>query len=160
MDADDIRSDRALPPQSKHPLQIGCSDGSSDPTRAAPVRQMFWIPSVEEPHILVGLGHRLDAKGIPAAAVSGTTDEQAIGDKVRVIDHAPARRAWNTAPGAIRRASNTWLSPRWIKQLDDDAHDAAFARERGLLYVSGSHARQHLYVSWTGRPFELLNLPT
>jgi superfamily I DNA/RNA helicase len=101
----------------------------------------------------------LTKKGIPAATVGGTTDEHAIGDKVRVMTMHRAKGLEYRAV-AIPRASSTKLPPRWVKRLDDEARDAAMTRERGLLYVSGSRARERLYVSWTGRPSELLNQPT
>ena len=100
----------------------------------------------------------LAAQGVPAATVGGTTDEHALGDKVRVMTMHRAKGLEYRAV-AIPRASSTKLPPSWVKQLDDEAREVAMARERGLLYVSGSRARERLYVSWTGRPSELLNQP-
>jgi superfamily I DNA/RNA helicase len=101
----------------------------------------------------------LTKQGIPVATVGGTTDENAIGDKVRVMTMHRAKGLEYRAV-AIPRASSAKLPPRWVSQLDDEARDMAMARERGLLYVSGSRARERLYVSWTGRPSELLNQPS
>ncbi|WP_019806809.1 hypothetical protein [Saccharomonospora halophila] len=43
-----------------------------------------------------------------------------------------------------------------MPNFDGDDRDATGARERGLLYVSGSRVWEHLYLSWTGEPSELL----
>lgn len=96
---------------------------------------------------------------IPAITVEASTDEQAIGEKVRVMTMHRAKGLEYRAV-AITGAGNNKLPASWIKNLDDDAREAALARERSLLYVSGSRAREHLYVSWTGEPSELLNQPT
>ena len=47
-----------------------------------------------------------------------------------------------------------WNEPFRVTGGDEWALEEV--RERGLLYVPGSRARERLWVSWAGRPSELL----
>lgn len=92
---------------------------------------------------------------VPAAEVGRDTDEHALGDVVRVMTMHRAKGLEYRAV-ALVGAGRRDLPPRAARELDGDDRDAARARERGLLYVAGSRAREHLYLSWTGEPSELL----
>lgn len=101
------------------------------------------------------LVHTLSMAGVPVAEVGAGTDENALGDVVRVMTMHRAKGLEYRAV-AIVGASRRELPPRFVRDLEEPDRDAAWARERGLLYVAGSRAREYLYVSWTGVPSELL----
>lgn len=92
---------------------------------------------------------------IAAVKVTGNTDENALGDEVRVMTMHRAKGLEYRAV-ALVGANNRDLPPSAVRRLDGDDRDAAWARERSLVYVCGSRARERLYVSWAGEPSELL----
>lgn len=101
------------------------------------------------------LGVSLAEAGIPVSKVGATTEEGALGEQVRLMTMHRAKGLEYRAV-ALSGAGRNELPPRGIRQLQGDESDAAWARERSLLYVSGSRARERLYVSWVGEPSELL----
>lgn len=101
----------------------------------------------------------LVAAGIPTAKVERSTDENALGDEVRVMTMHRAKGLEYRGVVVVGAGSRE-LPPPYARQLDGDEREAAWTRERSLLYVSGSRAREHLYISWVGSPSSLLGLPT
>lgn len=97
----------------------------------------------------------LDHMSVPAAKVEASTEEDALGDEVRVMTMHRAKGLEFRAV-AVVGASNKDLPPPAIKQLEGEERDMAWRRERNLLYVSSSRARERLYVSWVGKPSELM----
>lgn len=101
------------------------------------------------------LNEHLPDSGIPVAKVEANTDEGALGERVRVMTMHRAKGLEYRAV-AVASAGLKELPPWAVRQLEGDELDAAWARERSLLYVAGSRARERLYVSWHGAPSELL----
>lgn len=101
------------------------------------------------------LAAHLAGSGIPVAMVEADTDENTLGEQVRVMTMHRAKGLEYRAV-AITGAGNKNLPPWRVRQLEGDEREVAWARERSLLYVSGSRARERLYVSWSGKPSELL----
>jgi superfamily I DNA/RNA helicase len=97
----------------------------------------------------------LDEAGVPATKVEAKTEESALGDEVRVMTMHRAKGLEFRAVAVIG-AGDRDLPPPAIRQLDGDERKAAWRREQNLLYVCGSRARERLYVSWVGKPSELL----
>lgn len=50
-------------------------------------------------------------------------------------------------------------SPATLRHLPDEERTEALLRERSLLYVAGSRARDALVVTWSGKRSELLGTP-
>lgn len=97
----------------------------------------------------------LSSDGVPAGKVEGGTDEASLGDEVRLMTMHRAK-GLEYRGVALAGAGSDDLPPRPVRQLEGDEARAAWARERSLLYVAGSRARERLYVSWTHYPSELL----
>lgn len=95
-------------------------------------------------------------EGVPAAKVDAHTDESSLSDEVRVMTMHRAKGLEYRAI-AIGGAGRKELPPRAVRQLEGDERDVAWVRERNLLYVAGSRARERLYLSWAGQPSELLH---
>ncbi|MDV6012305.1 UvrD-helicase domain-containing protein [Haloechinothrix sp. LS1_15] len=92
---------------------------------------------------------------IPATRVEGNTEESSLGDVVRVMTMHRAKGLEYRAVAVVGAGSKE-LPPPGVRKLDGEEGDAAWARERSLVYVCGSRAREQLYVSWTGTPSPLL----
>ncbi|WP_410595381.1 UvrD-helicase domain-containing protein [Amycolatopsis sp. lyj-23] len=101
------------------------------------------------------LDEALSGVGVPVAKVEANTDENSLGDVVRVMTMHRAKGLEYRAV-AVAGAGKRELPPWGVRRLEGEERDAAWARERSLLYVSGSRARERLYVSWVGEPSELL----
>ncbi len=99
----------------------------------------------------------LTEAGVPAAVVAGRTEESTLGETIRVMTMHRAKGLEFRAV-AIVGAGRAELPPSGVRGLGAEEKEAAWKRERSLLYVSGSRAREQLYVSWVGRPSELLNI--
>lgn len=69
-------------------------------------------------------------------------------DQIELLDPAEARVVADDTPG-YRRS-------RLLDGLTDVDREDALRREKSLLYVSASRARDELVVVWTGEPSELL----
>lgn len=118
------------------------------------------IAVVARTHAQVGeLVDELTDADIPVAKVGNTTDENTLGDYVRAMTMHRAKGLEYRAI-ALVNASNKELPPRFVRELDADEQEAAYARERNLVYVAGSRACEQLYVSWAGEPSELLAMAT
>jgi superfamily I DNA/RNA helicase len=94
--------------------------------------------------------------GVPVAKVDANTDENMLGDVVRVMTMHRAKGLEYRAV-AVTGAGKKELPPWAVRRLEGEERDAAWGRERSLLYVAGSRARERLYVSWVGEPSELLS---
>lgn len=112
--------------------------------------------------VLVRSGYRVDQlsnalaeAGIDAATVDGKSDESGFGDQVRVMTMHRAKGLEYRAVAVVGAGSKE-LPPPPVQRLTGDEREEAWARERSLLYVSGSRARERLYVSWVGVPSDLL----
>ncbi|GAA5117916.1 UvrD-helicase domain-containing protein [Haloechinothrix salitolerans] len=93
---------------------------------------------------------------VPVAKVDASTDENSLGDEVRIMTMHRAKGLEYRAVAVVGAGSKE-LPPWPIRQLEGDERDAAWAREQSLLYVAGSRARERLYISWVGEPSELLS---
>lgn len=102
------------------------------------------------------LNDALADAGVPSAKVEARTDESILGDQVRVMTMHRAKGLEFRAV-AVVGASSKELPPWPIRQLDGEEREAAYARERSLVYVSGSRAREQLYISWVGNPSDLID---
>jgi superfamily I DNA/RNA helicase len=98
----------------------------------------------------------LNEADIPAALVTGSTEENTLGDEIRVMTMHRAK-GLEFRVVAIVGAGHTELPPSFVHHLDAEEREVALNRERSLLYVSGSRAREQLYISWVGQPSELLS---
>lgn len=96
---------------------------------------------------------------VPVTKVGNSTDENTLGEQVRVMTMHRAKGLEYRAV-AVVGAGKKELPPPFVRELAAEDREAADARERSLLYVSGSRAREHLYISWTGQPSELLTAVT
>ncbi|RCW45886.1 UvrD-like helicase family protein [Halopolyspora algeriensis] len=106
---------------------------------------------------LVGeLSEAVSDSGIPVATVEAGTDENTLGEQVRVMTMHRAKGLEYRAVALVGVGSKE-LPPRTVRQLEGEESEAARARERNLLYVCGSRAREQLYVSWVGEPSELIS---
>lgn len=101
------------------------------------------------------LADTLSTGGVPAAEVGAGTDENALGEVVRVMTMHRAKGLEYRAV-AIVGVSQRELPPRGVRELKEPEREVAWARERGLVYVAGSRAREYLYISWAGERSELL----
>ncbi|MHA6802320.1 UvrD-helicase domain-containing protein [Salinifilum ghardaiensis] len=102
------------------------------------------------------LAEHLNSAGVPAAQVKANDNENTLGEHVRVMTMHRAKGLEYRAI-ALCGAGAKELPPASIRRLEGDEGEAAWARERSLLYVAGSRAREYLYISWVGEPSELLN---
>jgi superfamily I DNA/RNA helicase len=100
--------------------------------------------------------HSLTEADVPAAVVAGRTEESTLGDKVRVMTMHRAKGLEFRAV-AIVGVGKDELPPRRVRELGAEEGEVAWKRERSLLYVSASRAREALYVSWVGEPSDLLS---
>jgi superfamily I DNA/RNA helicase len=57
---------------------------------------------------------------------------------------------------ALPRMGAAEFPPPFVRFLAEDDARSAEMRERNLLYVARSRARERLWVSWTARPSPLL----
>jgi superfamily I DNA/RNA helicase len=116
------------------------------------------IAVVARAHTYVAeLGEALAADDVPAAIVAGRTEESTLGEAVRVMTMHRAKGLEFRAI-AIVGAGSAEIPPPGLRRLPDEEREPAWRRERSLLYVSGSRARERLYLSWVGKPSELLSL--
>lgn len=98
----------------------------------------------------------LEEAAVPAAKVEARTDDNALGDEVRVMTMHRAKGLEFRAV-AIVGTGQKELPPPAIRQLDGEEREVAWRREQNLVYVSSSRARERLYVSWVGARSELIN---
>lgn len=97
----------------------------------------------------------IESGGIPAVEVDAKADEAKLPDGVRVMTMHRAKGLEFRAV-AVVGASQKDLPPWAVRNIEGEERDSAWARERSLLYVCGSRARERLYISWVGAPSELL----
>ena len=57
---------------------------------------------------------------------------------------------------ALPRMGASDFPPSFLRSLAGDDKRSAEQRERNLLYVAGSRARERLWISWTAMPSPLL----
>jgi len=100
----------------------------------------------------------LGAAGISSTVVDNRTDESKLDDVVRVMTMNRGKGLEYRAV-ALVRVSDGAMPPPFVGALPDDECPAALMRERNLLYVAGSRARERLSISWTGKPSPLLVAP-
>jgi superfamily I DNA/RNA helicase len=123
-----------------------------------------WLESGTEPHA-IGVAARssslagqardaLKAAGIPTLALSTQSTKNAVragtmhgmkGLEFQAVAVIGVEQSAVPAPGALTPASE-----------DPLAHDQDLQRERCVLFVACTRARDHLYVSYTGAPSPFL----
>ena len=96
----------------------------------------------------------LKASGIGAVKVE-RFDRAPEPDAVQVMTMHRAKGLEFTCV-AITRLGAGDFPPAWAMQGDADAQTAALQRERALLYVAGSRAREQLALLYAGKPSKLL----
>lgn len=96
----------------------------------------------------------LTEAAVPADKVEARTDS-ALGDEVRVMTMHRAKGLEFRAV-AVVGAGEKDLPPPAVRNLDGEEREVAWRRERNLLYVSSSRARERLYVSWVGASSDLM----
>ncbi|MGJ7908228.1 UvrD-helicase domain-containing protein [Actinopolyspora sp. H202] len=107
-------------------------------------------------HMQTGnIGAALEEAAVPMAKIAAHTDESKLGNQVRVMTMHRAKGLEFRAV-AVVGLSEKDFPPSFIREVAEDELPAAWARERNLLYVSGSRAREELYVSWHGKRSELV----
>ncbi len=99
----------------------------------------------------------LGGAGIPARVVDNRTDESQAGDQVHVMTMNRGKGLEFRAVAMVK-ASDGVIPPSFVAQLTGDEHETALLRERNLLYVAGSRARERLAVTWAGKPSPILGV--
>lgn len=105
--------------------------------------------------MVVDVHTALSDAGIPAVVVDAKTEEGKLGDDVRAMTMHRAKGLEFRAVAVVGAGAKE-LPPWAVRKLQGEEGEAAWARERSLLYVCGSRARERLYVSWAGTRSELL----
>jgi superfamily I DNA/RNA helicase len=97
----------------------------------------------------------LKRRGIPAIHADAHRDEEALGDRVRLMTMHRAKGLEFRAVALVGVDARSVPAP-YVGSLADDEWGLELAKERNLLYVAGSRAREALHVSWVGTPSRLL----
>ena len=98
---------------------------------------------------------RLNAADVPASAVGTHSSEEGLADVVRVMTMHRGKGLEYRAV-ALVKVSDGLLPAPFVSSLAGEEQEAALQRERNLLYVAGSRARELLAVTWSGKPSALL----
>ncbi len=104
-----------------------------------------------------GVLSALQAADLLAARVDNRTDESKLGDKIRVMTMHRGKGLEYRAV-ALVNVSDGKIPAGFVKDLSEEDREQALLRERNLLYVAGSRAREALAVSWSGQPSTLLSV--
>lgn len=107
---------------------------------------------------LDGIEAALHAAQIPLARADAQTDEDQLGDAVRLMTMHRAKGLEYRAM-VLARMSQDQVPPRWLGTLVQEERDVELRKERNLVYVAASRARERLFVSWSGKPSALIPLP-
>lgn len=99
----------------------------------------------------------LVAADLPAAKVDNRTDESKVGDKVRVMTMHRGKGLEFRAVALFNISEGT-IPAGFVNSLPEEDRHQALLRERNLLYVAGSRAREALAVSWSPEPSSLLSI--
>ncbi|WP_330249487.1 AAA family ATPase [Nocardia sp. NBC_00565] len=97
----------------------------------------------------------LTAEGIPNVEINERTDEENLGDTVRVMTMHRAKGLEFRAV-ALPQLSAETFPPYYVRKLKGFERQQAEHRLRCVLYVAGSRARERLALSWSGIPSPLL----
>lgn len=97
----------------------------------------------------------LAAAGVKATEVGARTDANKSAEAVQVMTMHRAKGLEFRAVALVRLGVSDF-PPRFVRELAGDERVREERRERSLLYVAGSRARERLWVSWAGSPSALL----
>lgn len=93
--------------------------------------------------------------GIGAVELGAQNDEAALGDRVRLLTMHRAKGLEFRAVALVGLGAADF-PPKYLQDLSGEERAREERKERNLLYVAGSRARERLWVSWTGEPSGLL----
>ena len=103
------------------------------------------------------IGKALEERGIATFTLSGsTTDDRSIsGVRIATMHRA---KGLEFHAVALPFASQALLPPRAVlsEAVDEADKRERLEREKSLLHVAATRAQKHLFVSWHGKPSELL----
>ncbi|MFN8075129.1 MAG: 3'-5' exonuclease [Kineosporiaceae bacterium] len=101
------------------------------------------------------LADLLRREGIPARLVTGANDTAGAETVLVMTMHRAKGAEFSRCVVAVVGASVV-PEPSALRDLDEDEHADALARERFLLYVACTRARDELVITWTGAPSPFL----
>jgi len=104
-----------------------------------------------EGRLLDPLVKSLRHRSIPTVRADANRDEDALGDRVRLMTMHRAKGLEFRAVALVAVGSQHLPAP-YVSHLGDEPRELELAKERSLLYVAGSRARERLWVSWTRSP--------
>jgi superfamily I DNA/RNA helicase len=155
------RSARSGPP----PRLIACATLSEELDRAAELLSE-WVEGVEAPETVAVLvrEQRQRDRLVTGLAERGVTIRAV--DREHIKPGQPVTMTMHRAKGTefskvLLFGVNQGAIPRPLRdeQYAEDAWVDALLRERSLLYVAATRARDELAVSWSGEPSQLLSAP-
>ncbi|MFI7666555.1 3'-5' exonuclease [Nocardia sp. NPDC049526] len=97
----------------------------------------------------------LTTEGIPNVEINERTDEESLGDMVRVMTMHRAKGLEFRAVALPQLSAKTFPA-YYVHNLKGFERQHAEHRLRCVLYVAGSRARERLALSWSGTPSPLL----
>lgn len=110
---------------------------------------------VREVWMAADIINALAAVGVNAIEVGPRTDTSKVTETVQVMTMHRAKGLEFRAVALVRLGASEF-PPRFVRELAGEERAREERRERSLLYVAGSRARERLWVSWTGDRSPLL----
>lgn len=146
------------------PLGAGCASDAEQLEWVASAIE-GWLSDGVEPASIAVLTHSKDRagvvketltdRGVPAEQVQSA--QSGGGDRVLTMTMHTAK-GMEFSRVVLFDISDGTIPGAWTEHLSPEEREDALLRERSLLYVAASRARDTLAVTWRGRPSSLLHM--